>query len=366
MDKLKHNRFLHFIPIFVFMGYLAWHMLAVTQYNQLQWWQYLASDFECGVVTSALGLMNDGQPITHVLYPAVTLFNFESAALRLSTLWSSHYHDIFYVDGFANIKEVFMMLNEAIGITRLNVLPMTVFLAVMMYFLFFYLLKNKTIACLWTLFFISEKHVLYYNYVMRPEVFSLAFFFLLVYLSIQFFHREDKGFSYSRCAKYFMFIGLCMGLSLFSKIQIFPALIIYFGLMFFYLFKESKIKSETSAREVKFCLFNTIGNVLIFPWWTMARPDHVTPELLRRWPWYDLYGPPPGKESFLGLPIIFFIALFAVTLTLMALSQNKRGESFSKRATPILIYINMLMTGIIFSVYVIGLGALASRISDKL
>jgi len=339
-------------------------MLSATQYDDYAWWDLIASDFECCPVTSAVALINDGNPITHVLYPAVTLYNIQAFILRVVAGINSNYDSIYHLDSFNNIKDVFAMLDQATHVTRLSVLPTMMVFALLMYFLFYYLLKDKIFACLWTLFLITEPHILYYNFVMRAEIFGVIFFFLLFFLSILFFRNANERISLKRCVLYFISFGLLAGWSLFSKIQIFPALGFYMILMFYYLFtsnnKPSLPKIGLTPQATIFCFVNAVINVIIYPWWTMARPDYVTPELLSRWPWSDLYGPPPGKESFASIPLTVLIVLLIISLVYVFVARNKRTHTVIQGVFPIILFVNLMFSGAILSVYTACLGGFVS------
>ena len=355
---------LHLIPIVLLGAYLSWHMLGVTKYQQLPWWKGLASDFECGAMTSALGLANDGQPVDHVLYPAVTLYNMDAALLRAAAAVMPKYRSLLHLKGFANIKEAFARMNEAVHLTRLGVLLTTIPFAAVLYIFFFVFLRSRLFAFFWAFFLMTEAHVIYYNGVLRPELISLCSFFCLALLSLSYFRCSREESPLRRHVFYFVAIGALMGYAVFSKVQIFPALLAYFALMFYYLFRASAssgIPTVTADRKnAVFNLGTAVLNMALFPWWAVSKPAQITPELLKYWPWYDLYGPPPGKASFVAVPLIAFLVLLSISLGLFELIRTGKGASLTKRIFPVVFFVNLLVPGLILSVYTTGLGGFGS------
>ena len=322
---VKSRPWQHILPISFLFLFFAWNMFAVTKYDQLEWWQYRGSDMECGVMTSALGLVNDCAPVTHIGYPAVTLYNFQGLILRFASTVHADYRHLTNLGGYENIKEVFHDLNQAVGITRRSVLLSNFIWVGLIYFLFYFFLKSKVLATLWALLWSVSAHVIYYNRVMRPENWSLLFFMGCIFLGALFFYRREREQNYLRLWRYSFFIGLMFVLGLLSKVQIAPACAIFLLIFCFYLWQKTDNKKQVfllQATNLKYYFIQLGVNMVVFPWWAVSRPEHITPELLSRWPWYLLYGPPPGKESFIELPAIFFFVFGAVSLGVLAAFQK--------------------------------------------
>lgn len=358
---LRHQYVWHIIPIILLCAFQIWFTLIAKQYHKYQWWNYVASDFECCPVTSALGLINDGRPVTHIFYPSVTLYNLEAGVLRLATSFSEHYNKIFHLQGFQNIKDVFQMLDEAIRLARLSVVPTMMIFSVLMYVLFYYILRNKWWAFLWTSFLLTEKHVRYYGHVMRPEILTLIAFFCSLLIGVHFLRQrqQQKEMALKKYILCFFTIGLLTGWAVFSKVQIFPALGLQIVFLLYYLWKIPHLQAfdqiTSNQRQAAFVCMNALLNMVFFPWWAMWRPDHLTLELLRFWPWNHLYGYPPGKENFVMIPLMVLGGLLLLSFTVLALTRLNRWSRVILRMRSLLLAVNLMGAGLILSVYSVNL-----------
>ena len=130
MSLLKNKSALHYIFILIILLFLSWQCFFAMDYVNYQWWEFAGSDYETTAVTTPVAIINDGKPIDHLFYPAVTMYNIYGLVLRIVATTNNHYAEILHFKDISNFKEVHTILNKAVHITRLCV-PFIMFLIIL-------------------------------------------------------------------------------------------------------------------------------------------------------------------------------------------------------------------------------------------
>ncbi|MDP8212480.1 MAG: phospholipid carrier-dependent glycosyltransferase [Candidatus Zapsychrus exili] len=359
---LHKKTFLHTVAIVIICLWVSWYFFKGVGNSSYPWYFRFGNDIDSVFAVESASLINDGDPATHVFYPAITHYNIYGFAMKVAATVNSDYKQLLHLKDATSIRDVLNIVERATYICRMGAFFIAILFSILMYGVFYRLTKSKLFGFMWTFILITSERVIYHVSVVRPETLSLLFFFIAFYFTFSFLQKNKL--SVLKYFRFFIFSGCFFGLSIFSKVQIAPAIFFYILFMFYYLFSSNDIKSdsERSTKSLFPCLFVSILNILIFPWWSVRRPDHVDyayiPKMSRYiYSW--LYGPAPLRDSFITIPLTILISLLVASVVFFVLCKIKKSGLVAKLYS-LVLFINLLILGGIVSIYLVCIPAAAS------
>jgi len=318
------------------------------------WWHSLGNDIDATYAATAVGLLNDSE-LTLVAHPAATIYTFHGAAYRFLSFVSLPHKKLLHLRNVGSLEDASDILQISTQTSRILSFLTTITFIILLFGVINFFINNVVVTSLFIFYIVTSFSYRYHLLVIRPEIPSLVFF--LAALLIFFSHVKRKQVTIMGRGRLFVGVGFLLGLSVFSKIQIGPPLVMFLGGIVFYLLQQRLQQGlqKIPTRQLWICFWTAVGNFVLMPWWALKKPDFVTPQFLHDTRIVDdvrrIYG--IGRESFVG-PVVIVLFIFgllsAIFLVLRLTAKRERGLS---RVFPIISFFNFFNLGAILSVYIV-------------
>lgn len=332
---------------------LLFDFFYVNNYAAYPWWHQKGNDIDGAYSATTAGLLN-GTELDFVYHPGATVYTIHGTIYRVTNL--ADLSEVKDINGAVEVLDKLVRTSRIVA-----VLLGVIFTAV--FFSFLYVLSGRfLLSFLISFYALSSQAFLEHIYMIRAEMPNLIFFFgALLVLFIKLKKKEIKLLHFVRLLA---LVGILIGLSILSKIQIGPAVVACVIGTGLYLFLNDRYGKTllSHPRSGWICFGLSLLNCIVMPWWALKRPDFLSEEYFRilhkdaalRY----VYGLAP--ESFLPLVLIALGLLVILSVGLVYWLSRRKNESLLTKVFPIAIFIHCVILGGIISSYSVLLPASVS------
>src|SRR3989338_704979 len=225
LNKPATRKFLLYpLCCFILIFAVFFHFFVIKNVLQYPWWHQMGNDIDGAYATISVGLINDS-PLQFTHHPGATVFSLQGLVFRLLSIVSEPHQALGNLSLVSNTEEAFKIIETAVKTGRvLALLTAAGFIIFLFHFLYF-MSGRLLLAFLIAFYIATSKAFLFHTYVIRPELLNLFFFLLAV---AWFFSQLSVSLSWMWMM---VAIGFLLGCSVFAKIQIGPAVAIFFVLL---------------------------------------------------------------------------------------------------------------------------------------
>lgn len=324
----------------------------VKNVNAYPWWHSFGNDIDAAYTGTTVGLLNDSE-LTLVAHPAATIYTLQGTVYRALSLFSPSHKRLLHLREVKSLDDASDILQTATQTGRMISFFSSIIFIILLFGIIHLMTCSLILAFLFVFYIITSEAFLFHIHIIRPEILNLLFFFAAFWVFLSSI-KKDR-FTLAGWARVFITVGFFLGFCVFSKIQIGPVLVTFMGVMIFYVFKrhKSKLVVETHPRNLRMCVFVSLVNFVLMPWWALKRPEFVTPQFLHDPRIVDdvrrIYG--LGRESFIVPVVVILLCLTLLSGVLLILGQGRKKKGGIFKIFPIVSSLNFINLGVIISIY---------------
>ena len=334
----------------MFLGlFLSYYFFGIRNYLAYPWYDRSNGSEADGMYTAQTICMLNGGRYRWTQHPGATLSAINGSVYRVLGLFSKPHGKFFHLDDVASMDEVFAMLDTGARTGRVVALCLSFLFSVLLYALIYHWTEDSFFSVLSTFYVIATPAVLQHSIQIRPDFLGEIILFFAIFLCFLKFGNGSKLIN-TAPNRFFVGIGILLGFSIFSKAQITPAIAMFAATLCFYLSKLGKKSADTVRfQAIKSCYRIAWVNIILMPWWALAKPSFLTPEYIRS---YGIsYGPAP--PSFIPLVGALLLGLLGVSWLFAFFDKHHRFEKFLSRSWLVLPAVYFMVFGMILSSYLV-------------
>ena len=339
--------------VFFLTALLSFHFFFIGRYAEYPWWHKNGgNDSDALFVCTTIGLLNNSY-YGNVFHPGATLCAIQGIAFRALSVVDVSHRKIFQLKRVSFFNDVQGLLNTA---TKTGRILSLIFSLLLMGFLFYFLWRltqHLFLSFVFTFYIIFTPAYIQHSFFVRTELLTLLFLSLIIFMitRLKFYPLRKSLWPQ---AIHCLMIGILMAWGMFTKVQIFPLLILLGAWVFVQFFIDQR---QRPIRKAPFPLQMYLGalvfNMFIFPWWAVRRPDWLTPEYLDQLSSKNDYrllvGPAP--EDFVMLIAAMFFVLFLIGANAYFLWSRQIMERAAGILYRFVCFIPFVITGCIIGIY---------------
>ncbi len=346
------NKFIKiFLPLVFISALLSYHYFVNVKVPAYPWWHQHGNDIDGSYAGQTVALLNHG-PLDFIDHPGGTIYMLHGAVYRVLSNVAEKYSLIKDLGQVPSIDAATQILEISVQTSRLIVFFATIAFLITFYGVIYHLTNSSLLSFFFSFLFCTNVSFTQHMLKIRPELPNLLFFLAALWLFISICKKTPLSLFKKNAT--IIGIGLLIGLSLLSKVQIIPIIIIFWCVSVFYLLNNKKeIETKTKALWMPFYL--SLVNLLIMPWWSIKRPAFLNTnyfdQLSLHSDKWKVYGSVPENFYLLVFTPLFMFLL--ITVILLALNNKKRNNPFFKTAVTAINFANFVNLGIILSIYLL-------------
>ncbi|MSQ48414.1 MAG: hypothetical protein EXR78_08570 [Deltaproteobacteria bacterium] len=296
-------------------------------------------------------LINDGD-LDLIIHPGATMEMVFGTAYSMLGLVDRAHAELSHLADARNADASDRILTTAVRSGRVVALVIIMALAFVVYDLLLRLTGSALCAFALTFFVATSPGVFLHAHIIRPESLSLLSLLLAGLLALAGMNRLSETPHHWRAVLLFLGVGLCLGFAVFAKIQVIPYLAIFVVVLGVAALSSDRVLSvsEGTAWRLAACL--AFAPLVLMPYWSMRRPDFLTPELVATLSpdFQQAYGVSPS--SFAGAAFIGAAtwATFQVAITLW---RTRSRSPIAARAWNVATLGTLVLLGVVLSLYLV-------------
>jgi len=352
--KFKNN-FWKGLACTVFNGFWIYYYWAIiVKYTAYPWWHRIENDIDATHVATTLSLINNSE-LTFVYHPAATIFLIHGFIYKILGFAFHPFYSFIHLPQIQSFEEALNVLQSASVVSRVIVLFTVLLFSIVLFLVLLKMTRNTFCAFFFSFFICTTSGLLSHVTMIRPELLTLLFFYLSLYVFLS--GLEKLYTSEKKCVAVFLTIGVLFGFSVLSKIQIVPVIGASFMVMMFCVYKGISQKGQDIEPNAirKTCLWISLVNLILCPWWALIRPDYLSDEFLSaldaRSDLWLVYGAAP--KSLIIPVLILFLSLSVLSALYFKKNYSQQRLKPLARFNIVLCGMNAILTGMIVSAYTV-------------
>jgi hypothetical protein len=343
----------HLSAIVILGLFLAYYFFFIGNYAAYPWWHQSLNDIDGTNAATTVGLLNNSD-LQYVYHPGATVYFLHGLVYRFLAIFDSAQRTLFHLNSVTSIADADNILEIATRTSRVVTLIVAIVTAAVFYLVIYQITATISLSFLFAFYIATSEAFLQHTFMIRPEILSMLFVFIAGFLWLKVLKKYDL--SLTSWGGLFVSTGFLIGFSVFSKIQSGPIIIALVGVI---LYRLAQINMQMPKRiprtgfTQRICLYSSILNFILLPWWALKRPDFLTPTYIKGLRYHELYlyGPNPPANFYL---LVFVTLLFLLALSIwMFVKPQQFSSKTAERLFPAVLFVNLVMTGLILSAYAI-------------
>jgi len=342
---------IHLLLLLLLITPLFYHFFLIDRTLERPWYFQDWNDSCAVMAAQTVAVLNDGD-LYNTIWPGAAVTAIHGGVIRGLALMSPAYRRISQLSRAESKAEALGILMAAIKAGWLISLLTACCLVCVLYLVIYNLSNSRFMAFGFAFFIGSSESMLQLAAVIRAELLSLLFFWLAAFIYLR--SISGKSICTAATPASLAAVGFCLSMAVFAKIQIGLAIFFFVTAMLVHAVWHGKQHPvHPSRRDVALNGMLALANIAAMPWWALQRPDFLTPMALAKLDalFLKLYGSAP--ESFIAPVLAVFVALVVASVALFGLQRMYRATGLLKFATPVLMSINLIISGGILASYMV-------------